>query len=58
MGATEILRSRDLLVFSTDMPGLMAFSTWGVSAEFLRISGSLNLGSLDIRKDAMFHAGK
>jgi len=41
MGATLMRRSRVVLLFSTEMPCFVAFSTCDVSAGFLRISGIL-----------------
>jgi hypothetical protein len=35
-------RSMDLLLLSTEVPIFLAFSKWGVSAQFLRTSGSLS----------------
>ena len=45
MGATEILRSTEVLCFSTDSAIFTGFSIYGVSASFLRVFANLALAS-------------
>lgn len=47
-------RSRVLLLFSTEMPCFVAFSTCDVSAEFLLIPGSLLVAEETYRRQEWF----